>query len=228
MIPKTKIEWADYVWNPIWGCLKQPPCEYCYARKIAKRFADIKAKNEYAYCYNHRIFCQFLQIKDQLTQFRPTFLHSNFNEKFPQEPARIFVGSMSEIGFWEIEWTQKILKKIEDTLQHTFIFLTKFPRVYERYHFPQNCWLGTTITYGERRDIILKRLKVPNLKFISFEPLLSQINIEDFFDDETLFPDWIIIGAQTNPWRPPRLEWIESIIEQCKRSRIPVFMKKNL
>ena len=33
---KTKIEWADYTWNPVSGCLHG--CEYCYARKIANRF----------------------------------------------------------------------------------------------------------------------------------------------------------------------------------------------
>lgn len=33
---KTKIDWADMSWNPISGCLNN--CEYCYARKIAKRF----------------------------------------------------------------------------------------------------------------------------------------------------------------------------------------------
>lgn len=33
---KTKIEWTDYTWNPITGCLHG--CDYCYARKIAERF----------------------------------------------------------------------------------------------------------------------------------------------------------------------------------------------
>ena len=32
----TKIEWCDSTWNPVTGCLHG--CEYCYARKIAKRF----------------------------------------------------------------------------------------------------------------------------------------------------------------------------------------------
>jgi len=35
---KTKIDWADMTWNPVTGCYHN--CEYCYARKIAKRFAD--------------------------------------------------------------------------------------------------------------------------------------------------------------------------------------------
>jgi protein gp37 len=35
---RTKIDWADMTWNPVTGCYHD--CEYCYARKIAKRFAD--------------------------------------------------------------------------------------------------------------------------------------------------------------------------------------------
>lgn len=33
---KTKIDWTDSTWNPVTGCLHG--CEYCYARKQAKRF----------------------------------------------------------------------------------------------------------------------------------------------------------------------------------------------
>jgi hypothetical protein len=32
---KSKIEWTDYVWNPVTGCLHN--CQYCYARKMANR-----------------------------------------------------------------------------------------------------------------------------------------------------------------------------------------------
>jgi len=34
MAQKSKIEWTDYTWNPITGCLKN--CDYCYARKMAE------------------------------------------------------------------------------------------------------------------------------------------------------------------------------------------------
>ncbi|MBQ8087054.1 MAG: DUF5131 family protein, partial [Clostridia bacterium] len=33
----TKIDWCDSTWNPVTGCLHG--CEYCYARKMAERFA---------------------------------------------------------------------------------------------------------------------------------------------------------------------------------------------
>ena len=34
----TKIDWADMTWNPLTGCYHG--CTYCYARKIAERFAS--------------------------------------------------------------------------------------------------------------------------------------------------------------------------------------------
>ena len=37
---KSKIEWCDSTWNPVTGCYHN--CEYCYARKIAKRFGGWK------------------------------------------------------------------------------------------------------------------------------------------------------------------------------------------
>ncbi|HEY0087397.1 MAG TPA: DUF5131 family protein, partial [Candidatus Lokiarchaeia archaeon] len=33
---RTKIEWTDYSWNPITGCLHN--CWYCYAKKLFTRF----------------------------------------------------------------------------------------------------------------------------------------------------------------------------------------------
>jgi protein gp37 len=31
-VNKTKIEWTDYVWNPVRGCLYN--CPYCYGKRI--------------------------------------------------------------------------------------------------------------------------------------------------------------------------------------------------
>ena len=42
---KTKIDWCDSTWNPITGCLHG--CEYCYARRIANRFAGCDKLSTY-------------------------------------------------------------------------------------------------------------------------------------------------------------------------------------
>lgn len=37
MMNKSAIDWCDFTWNPITGC--RHTCEYCYARRQAKRFS---------------------------------------------------------------------------------------------------------------------------------------------------------------------------------------------
>lgn len=41
---ETKIDWADSAWNPVTGCRHN--CEYCYARKIARRFGGVYYEDE--------------------------------------------------------------------------------------------------------------------------------------------------------------------------------------
>ena len=46
MTDTTKIEWADYTWNPWVGCTKvSPACDHCYAESWAKRFGLVKWGN---------------------------------------------------------------------------------------------------------------------------------------------------------------------------------------
>ena len=47
---KTKIEWAESTWNPVTGCLNG--CPYCYARRIADRFAGCDADSTFG--INHK------------------------------------------------------------------------------------------------------------------------------------------------------------------------------
>ena len=48
---RSKIEWCDHTWNPITGC--RHDCQYCYARRMASRFAgdvrlNLMAKKDYS------------------------------------------------------------------------------------------------------------------------------------------------------------------------------------
>ena len=65
------------------------------------------------------------------------------------------------------------------------------------------------------------------LKFISFEPLLEDL-IGAF--GEMIIPkaDWVIIGSQTKPYNPPKIEWVQAIVEAADKAGVPVFLKDNL
>lgn len=203
---KTKIEWTDYTWNPVTGCKRG--CFYCYAKILHHRFQDFS-------------FNEVKLHEDRLRQ--PLKL---------KKPFKIFVGSMTDL--WA-DWTPydfqiKVNKVFYWGKRHTFQLLTKSPRGYHHFNFPNNCWLGLTITGKEDNQSHLYcdlGYNHSNIRFISFEPLID--NPLPLVED---WQDWIIIGAMTgNTYKKkyaPKLEWIENILEQADKLKLPVFMKSNL
>jgi len=81
-------------------------------------------------------------------------------------------------------------------------------------------------------------------KFISIEPLLCDIcEVEDERNGGKLlehfllpsgrknFFEWIIVGAETGRRKDkvvPKREWIEKLLDLCRRADIPIFMKSSL
>lgn len=146
-----------------------------------------------------------------------------------KKPSRIFVCSTHDImGNWiPDEWIKEIINRVKQYPQHTFQFLTKYPRRYDDWGFPVNCWLGVTDTGGSYfpSDTFADIIK-PNIKFISFEPLLEPLKTYIYADT-----DWIIIGAMTGAGSKkyqPKIEWIEDIILKAKQYNLPIYMKSNL
>jgi protein gp37 len=145
----------------------------------------------------------------------------------------IFTVSMGDLfGAWvPIEWVHKVLNVVKDNSQHVFQFLTKNPRRYSWFAFPKNTWIGATLDGVNLANLYvakswLLRAKTPSVRFLSFEPLLKQPSVFEPDDFEGI--DWIIVGAQTNPYRPPKPEWVERIIKPARELGIPIFLKNNL
>ncbi len=195
---KTKIDWCDFTWNPVWGC--RNACPYCYARATARRWG---------------------------ISFEPTWRERNFNRAMPKEPARIFVNSMSDIAYWTSEWWYRVLGRVDNNPQHTFLFLTKEPEVYYNLQLPRNCWLGVTITRPSDIDQYVEALKSRgNLVFWSYEPMLAELDPELVLPWEST--DWIILGAESGNRKGrviPPADWIRPWVEA---KGIPVFMKSGL
>lgn len=224
----NKIGWCDLTFNPVWGCRNH--CEYCYARAMAKRFGAIKFIEEWHYRTEHYMDAVHFKLKNSLDliDFKPTFLYSQIGEKLPKKPQRIFVGSMSEIYYWEKFWVEGVIKKIKLYPQHIFQFLTRHPEVYSYYIFPKNCWLGVTIIDNESLKNIYLISHLNNMRFISIEPILESINTQ-LFDDLNL--NWIIIGAETGNRKGkiiPEMGWICDIVYYCRVNKIPIYLKDSL
>jgi protein gp37 len=70
------------------------------------------------------------------------------------------------------------------------------------------------------------------VKFVSFEPLLGQIDYGGTTWQEFMLSgiNWVIIGQQT-PVRKstmPKIEWIQDIVQAADQVDVPVFLKDNL
>jgi len=115
VMARTKIDWADETWNPVWGCTFR--CPFCYARKIAKRFSKqialLNGVNE-----------------EKLREFKPVFLPKNYGREL--KGKIIFVNSMSDIADWELAWIEKTMLRIRTMPDKVFLFLTKRPEQLER------------------------------------------------------------------------------------------------
>jgi protein gp37 len=164
--------------------------------------------------------------------FCPTLHTQRLDE--PQKvkkSQRIFVVSMGDLfGDWVPDsWIEEVFKACEAAPWHKYLFLTKNPKrylsLYNKKIFPykENFWFGTTITGPDDEFVWVEN--TPYKTFISIEPLLKPLGKLE----SGHMPDWVIIGEQTGPGAiPPKPEWVESIIEQCRAAGMPVFVKNPL
>ena len=239
----TGIEWVKnpdgsqgYTWNPITGCNNQIDgmCKGgnfpCYAYRLA----------------NGRLRNRYLANKETATQnydedsypFYPRFWEDRVGDPIwlpsshrPPKPKGIFSCDMSDlfgIGIPE-EWTRRVLNMIQATPYNRYYLLTKQPQNLIKFSpFPDNCWVGVTATESDLfanavNNLMNIRAKV---KYVSIEPLLSwqRLDISTWLRQI----DWVIIGAQTKPYKPPKIEWVEEIVKVADRAGVKVFLKENL
>lgn len=104
-------------------------------------------------------------------------------------------------------------------------------------------WLGVSCedqdTADERIPMLLDT--PASVRFVSAEPLLSEMDLRpwlsrewpprstpDGYHSTTLTAlDWVIIGGESGPKaRPCNVEWIRSIVEQCRDAGTPAFVKQ--
>ena len=198
---KSKIEWCDYTINPVKG-LCPVGCSYCYARRMYKRFG-----------WNPEI-----RYDDMVWQ----------TGGYMPKGSKIFIGSTIDLFHDKtIQFLPTIMDYVECLKAYTFIFLTKCPQNLPS-KFPDNCWVGVSVTNPSMLSIGLTALHDVNakVKFISAEPLLERIQITNLRGI-----DWLIIGQQTpsSVKTSPQMAWIQDLLVAASNAdNIPVFMKNNL
>ena len=243
---KTRIEWCDRTWNPVTGCLHG--CEYCYARRIAKRFGTFlngfkPEERGLALILNelHRLYELDKPVRDETgrvepypANFYPTLHRYKLDE--PQgikTPQNIFVCSMADLfGDWvPDEWIEQVFEACVKAPQHRYLFLTKNPNRYLELAragiLPEqdNFWYGTSIPTP---DTLFWWSDFHNT-FVSIEPMLKAFPPAE--DSTVKKVGWAIMGAMTGPGskkHQPKKAWVESFLSDAVADGIPVFMKDSL
>lgn len=221
---KTKIDWCDSTWNPVTGC--RHGCEYCYASRIVKRFGG-NAMN-----IPHILDNPFIakgRTQPYPFGFVPTFHRYRLDDYIGRKGRNIFVCSMADLfGEWVPDsWIEEVFAACDKAPQHNYLFLTKNPKRYTELsdkgilRRTDNMWYGYSKTKNAEPGLssVFPASKV----FVSIEPILEPIDVP--------LEDWVIIGAETGRRKDkiiPKREWIEDIVDKCRRSGIPVFMKSSL
>jgi hypothetical protein len=153
------------------------------------------------------------QVRAEVDPFYPRFwrekleIFNPFEHMIRHQASKgIFVCDMGDLfgqGVPE-SWTGEILSAIHRMKQHRFYLLTKQPQQLPQWSpFPDNAWVGVTATNQESYyDGVSNIAKVEaKVKFVSFEPLLEQINggecAEEYRLDSIDEFDWLVIGACT-------------------------------
>ena len=255
MSGKTKIEWADRVWNPTVGCTPvSEGCRHCYAKRMFERFyQDHKFEN--VKCHPERLSIPQGWIK----------------------PQRIFVDSMSDLfhpdvpdKFIDDVWLAMFLN-----YRHTYLVLTKRPERMKQWvdemlagcmgHVFDNIWLGVSVedqkTADERIPLLLQ---TPAAKrFVSVEPMLGDVDLTrikwaripidpenykfgapapdelwslrnvvfsrpgDEYNNPVVGLDWVICGGESGPGaRPLPAKWVPHLCDQCVDHDVHFFFKQ--
>lgn len=250
----TGINWTDEVWNPITGCAKvSPGCDHCYALSLSNRWqaAWRKKKQKGTEKYNGTVKngdwsglvrCHPEVLDKPLRWIKPRRIFvCSMSDLFHHDVHPMF--------------RRLVCGTMEKCPQHIFQVLTKRPEqmhsdftnntLFTDAPFPlPNLWLGVTAEnqkYADKRIPLL--LNTPAaVRFISAEPLLGPLDIRAYLP--TLIPgtktklfsyrnniiktlDWVIIGCESGPNRRPcKIEWIESLVDQCQEAEVDVWVKQ--
>jgi|SRR5271155_1350621 len=214
----SHIEWTDATWNPVRGCTKiSPGCKHCYAETFAERFRGVKG-HPYEQGFDLRLV--------------PTKLTEPFTWRAPK---LVFVNSMSDLFQDGVpdDYIETVCRVMVKANWHTFQVLTKrSARLKEmlngRLSFAaeqKHIWWGVSVEdqkYGLARITDLQRAHAA-VRFLSIEPLLEDLGAFNLSGIS-----WAIVGGESGPGaRPMREEWVVSVRDQCRDSRVPFFFKQS-
>jgi protein gp37 len=216
---KTKINWADKVWNPVTGCTPAGVgCQHCYARRMWPRLASMSPK------YAGRAFgdvkCH-TKVLGEPTHWR--------------KPQAVFVNSMGDLFHEEVpeSFMRDVFTRMGMSNRHTYIVLTKRPERMRNFCInawggcPENVVLGVSCsTQAEVDRMVPVLLGTPAAKrVVSLEPLVEPVSLRR--GPATFDLDGVIVGGESGPGaREIQGSWVRDLRDECAGARVPFHFKQ--
>lgn len=214
-LPYNAIQWdrAKYwtaAWNPWLGCHPcSPACEHCYAAAQTARYNgsfephQTKKLNPprkgVIFCGNMTdLFGEWLSIIESMGFFSRLFQSMRDGSPRPNKATYLFLTK-------RVSRMADALRPYTDMPNALFGFTAENQEWFDR-----RCEQGSTIPWRFRT-------------WLSAEPLLGPIDMGGAENDF----DWVVVGCESGPNRRPcKIEWVESIVEQCLDAGVRVFVKQ--
>ncbi len=213
LIQWPRAQYWDRPWNPWLGCVPiSPACENCYARcATVDRFGQsfephrtnkVSPPNSgVVFCGNMTdLFGEWMSVMDSMDCFsRLWHFPDDHSGPKPNDATYLFC--------------TKRVERMRDALRN----YPPIPHAYFGFTAEDQWW------YNRRAEIAADIPMNRNL-WLSAEPLLGPIEMGEMVDMFT----WVVVGCESGANRRPcKIEWVESIVDQCRSAaNVRVFVKQ--
>ncbi len=216
----TGISWADRTWNPTQGCTKvSDGCKHCYMYRDKRRYGQDPTAI----------------IRSARATFRKPLAKKQDGSWCWPDGDRVFACSWSD---WFHEGADEHRADMWEVVRQrpglVFMLLTKRP---ERSlgHLPRDwgegwpqVWLGVTVESDTEMGRLHRLLDIPAaLHFVSYEPALGPLHLQDVGHLDVSGLGWVIAGGESGPRaRPSRPSWFREVRDTCASADIPYHFKQ--
>lgn len=256
MSETTAISWCDHTFSPWEGCQKvSPGCDHCYAEARNGRFsgganwgpgAPRRKTKDWSKPY---AWDRAAAAAGARRRTFPSLCDPFDNAVDPEWRAEFFALIAGTPNLDHLLLTKRIgnaAEMIEAAVAEVRAVMPTAPA----WPWP-NVWLGATVVNQAEADRdIPKLLAVPaRVRFLSIEPMLGPVDLTGIpvggghghheFDPivtgnvlnraSSTAPHvhWVIAGGESGPKaRPLHVEWVRSIVEQCRAAGVAVHVKQ--
>lgn len=248
IMAKSKIEWTEQTWNPIVeSSLLKPLKRKKPTKYFVNSMSDLFHENVRDECID-KVFAVMALCPQHIFQIltkRPERMREYFTRC---EKLQDFCTLRIMSRIYEVLTLIKNGNKHLERLIGDGYFIEQQSDVLWFKEMPlPNVWLGVSAedqtTFEDR---IFSLLETPAaIRWVSAEPLLGNLNFDIASDESSavfnaltgefsgndggngVSLDWVIVGGESGMGaRPCNIEWMRSIVKQCKDADVPVFIKQ--